>query len=531
MNDKDVPATPAEGYSAEPATGEIPAYQPPPPAAAVPTPGPPQWATTRPDTRGRKSMSRTAAVGVTLAFAFGLVVAMALSFTPAASWFGLSRNEADAAPPAAGQTAAGPAVVSGSNLQQGAVFVESNAAGNNQVVAFARSSEGKLKEIGRFDTGGAGSGGVEDASHGLVLGSPEGEVSPMHTGGRPEFLFVPNSGTDTITVFRVLPDRLQKVSVTSSGGEKPVSLTVNHGLLYVLNSGEFDDRFVTGPTSVIENCTTGQLPSVTGFRVSQNGTLTEIPSSTRLLSGQKDSGCAQVSFTPDGKQLLVTERIAGNVNKQTQVAKGLINTFNVRDDGTLAAQQMITPNGNGPFGFTFTKSGNVLVVQQNGGAAAPGAGELESYSLNQDCGFNAAPGSPCAALSAVGAPQPTHGTDSCWIALTTDDKLAFVTSPFGGGTIASYAIGKDGSPHLLYLDASAPDGKDVAHDDTGDGILDVALSHDNKWLYTFDILAGDLYGFTVNPNGSLTLVERRHVFNLPPLEAGGQGGPEGIAVF
>jgi hypothetical protein len=45
------------------------------------------------------------------------------------------------------------------------------------VVAFARSADGRLTEIGRYPTGGTGTGSFEDSSDGIVLGSADGESS------------------------------------------------------------------------------------------------------------------------------------------------------------------------------------------------------------------------------------------------------------------------------------------------------------------------------------------------------------------
>ena len=43
-----------------------------------------------------------------------------------------------------------------------AVFIMSNSADRNEVIAFARAADGTLHEFGRFPTGGRGSGGNND---------------------------------------------------------------------------------------------------------------------------------------------------------------------------------------------------------------------------------------------------------------------------------------------------------------------------------------------------------------------------------
>src|SRR5690349_20060661 len=89
----------------------------------------------------------------------------------------------------------------------GAVFVGTNHNNTNatspdepanQVVMYKRAADGSLSLVGRFDTGGQGSGpSVRFAGDGL--GSAH-SVQPSADG---KFLFVTNAGSDDITVFKV----------------------------------------------------------------------------------------------------------------------------------------------------------------------------------------------------------------------------------------------------------------------------------------------------------------------------------------
>lgn len=76
----------------------------------------------------------------------------------------------------------------------GAVFTMTNAAARNEVVSFARGSDGSLTEMGRFDTGGRGSGEPRLGSQG-----------PMTLSADNQWLLVANVGSDNISVFRVPP--------------------------------------------------------------------------------------------------------------------------------------------------------------------------------------------------------------------------------------------------------------------------------------------------------------------------------------
>jgi 6-phosphogluconolactonase (cycloisomerase 2 family) len=404
------------------------------------------------------------------------------------------------------------------DLRRGGVFLQSNEPAGNVVVAFSRDRQGKLHEVGRYPTGGTGSGSFEDSAQGLLLATSQGEVSPNQQLNRGDLLFASNAGSSTITAFQVGQNGLSVVDEVPSGGNKPVSLTVNHGILYVLNSGETDNRLILGPTTALENCTTGSLPSVSGFTVDPTGHLTQIPNSTRTLSDSKESGCAQVGFTPDGSHLLVTERVRHLPGQRTGDV-GSITSFAVRADGTLGARQVFDATGSGPFGFTFTKTGQLLTTEQNGGFANPGGGHAAAYQPQPD-----------GTLAPLGGSTANGQTDTCWIAVNSAGHLAYTAAPFGGGTITSYRVGDDGLT-LLKKSASAADGVTgaAAADRTDEGLTDLGLSSDGEYLYQLDSFEGVLYVFMTNPDGSLTPVEKHNVFKEKPFGAGGEAAPFGLA--
>ena len=82
--------------------------------------------------------------------------------------------------------------------------------------------------------------------------------------------------------------------VARSRGANPISLTVRGHLLYVLNAG---------------NATT--LANIHGFLV-LFGQLIPLPGSSRPLS-TASPGPAQIEFTPDGRQLVVTEKMTNRI--------------------------------------------------------------------------------------------------------------------------------------------------------------------------------------------------------------------------
>ncbi|MDQ7808735.1 beta-propeller fold lactonase family protein [Amycolatopsis sp. A133] len=501
----------------------------PHPFPAQGTPGPPAWAAAPPRRKGRRTLFAVLGVlVVAVVVAATAVVTLQFSGDDAAGAVPVAANgaPAPAGPPAtpagpapANAAAAGPRSIGDGNLREGAVYVQSNDETANEVVAFARKQDGTLREVGRYPTGGTGTGSFEDSAQGIVLGTSEAEASPIQNVDRAELLFVANAGSGSISVFRVQESGLELVGQTPSGGKRPVSLTVNRGLLYVLNSGEEDRRLILGPTSALENCGHGDLPSVTGFRVGPDGVLQAIEDSTRQLSGRARSGCAQVSFTPDGRTLVVSERIA-SLPGQAKEGKGAFDLFDVRYDGTLGRKQQVDPSGAGPFGFNFTKDGKLVSSEQNGGLANPGGGHAATYEITGD-----------RTLKAVNGSVSNAQTDSCWVAITDDQKFAFVSSPFNGGIISSYRLGADGSLTLAQPVATAPDGKDANNDVVGEGTTDMTLSRDSQFLYQLNSFTGSLWVFKVGAEGLLSFVEQHQVFQLQPFGKGGEAAPFGIAAF
>jgi 6-phosphogluconolactonase (cycloisomerase 2 family) len=88
--------------------------------------------------------------------------------------------------------------------------------------------------------------------------------------------------------------------------------------------------------------------------VTPQGQLAPIVGSTRRLSGLGGSGCAQISFNPDGDVLVVTERTANEEGPPGPDGdEGVIVTFKRATSGLLHGKTITDATGEGPFGFTF----------------------------------------------------------------------------------------------------------------------------------------------------------------------------------
>lgn len=349
----------------------------------------------------------------------------------AALWGCADSREVTGPPPPSFSRAAGDA-------SPGAVYVASNATTGNEILVFPRAADGALGAPSRFGTGGKGSGGGLGNQGGIVL-----------THGN-RWLLVVNAGSNEVSVFAVKHHRLELRDRVSSGGTQPVSVTAFRRLVYVLNAGG--------------------VGNITGFRLSERGRLRPVPHSTRPLSGPA-TGAAQVEFSPDGEELVVTEK-----------ATSTISTYVVEDDGLTEGPQPQPSVGETPFGFAFSRRGTLVVSEAFGGAA--GASALSSYDVSES-----------GELEVVSASVGTTQTAACWVVITQDSRFAYTTNT-GSNTISGYSLSRDGALTLLAVNG--------VNGTTGAGPIDMALSRNDRFLYTLNSSDGTISAFRVNANGSLT---------------------------
>ncbi|MBI5040875.1 MAG: beta-propeller fold lactonase family protein, partial [Gammaproteobacteria bacterium] len=297
----------------------------------------------------------------------------------------------------------------------GAVYTQSNAVDGNKILAFNRAGDGSLQAAGEYATGGLGSG--------TGLGNQNAVV--LSKDGR--WLFAVNAGSNQVSVFAVRSNGLTLMDTVDSGGVRPVSVTVDRDVLYVLNAGS---------------------DNIAGFHMSRHGKLAPLPASIRPLSGT-GTAPAQIAFSPDGDLLVVTEK-----------ATNRIDVYRIGEDGLATGQSVHPSVGQTPFGFAFDRRGRLLVSEAAGGAFE--ASSVTSYNVTQDGG-----------LQPISAAVPTTETAACWVVITGNGRYAYTTNA-GSGSLAGYAIGRDG--RLSLLD---PDGRSGV---TGAGStpIDMALSNNSR---------------------------------------------------
>src|SRR5258707_3402819 len=266
------------------------------------------------------------------------------------------------------------------NLHAGAVYVLTNET-NNTVAACRRNARGMLTPAGEFPTGGTGNPTPQPPDPTTDPLASQGALIITH-GNR--FLIAVNAGSNQISVLKIKKNDLELIDVVSSGGVRPISLTLHDDLLYVLNEGG--------------------TPNIAGFDVGEDGTLTQLAGSSRPLIDGGSADPAQIGFSHDGDLLVVTDK-SGN----------RLNTYSINDDGLPSPPIDNTSNGMTPFGFAFNNAGTLVVSEAFGGAANQSA--ASSYDAAEDGTLNVISGS-----------VPNSQSASCWVVITNNGKFAFVSN-------------------------------------------------------------------------------------------------------
>ena len=414
-----------------------------------------------------------------------------------------------------------------SALADGAVYAMTNhlsSAGGNNILVYHRASDGTLSLIQTIATTGGGSGTQLDPTDSLgsqgslILDEDDGRLFAVNTestakdsGADPDFpgTEVGDCNEGTISSFNVAADgTLTFVQKLPSGGLFPDSLTIHGHLLYVLNAG--------GPGAC------GISPNTTGFTL-RGANMTPLSGSTQPISpGMPPFGflncdnstgpfataefqCgnnppafprspAEVKFTPNGKQLVVTDK---GPNK--------IYVFPVLDDGTPGVPTVTKATGpNQPtyFGFAFDGESHVIVSEPFGATAViPAApfSAVSSFTIAHD-----------GSLQAISSSVPNSEGTSCWVVLAGQN--AYVGNN-ATSNISSYTIGSDGSLTLLAQSAAM-----VSH--PNDMAVAVEENTGASFLYALGAGNGTVGVWRIMANGSLTFVQSAPGL---PVNMGAQG--------
>jgi 6-phosphogluconolactonase (cycloisomerase 2 family) len=309
------------------------------------------------------------------------------------------------------------------------VYTETNQTAGNAVIVYSADPGGGLTQIASVPTGGTGTGTSPGSQGGVTLGD----------NGR--LLAVVNGGSNSVSVFSVdFSGQLRLIDTTSSGGIDPISVTINGLWVYALNAGS----------------------STTPANIAGSNLFFPNPVGAQPLNAAASSP-EQISYTPNGRDLLVTEK-----------ASNTIDVFPVNFFG-LAEPAVTTTvaTGTGPYGFAFNQNGDAIVSDA-------GISSLSSFSVNLN-----------GTLTAISGPVSDGQAAPCWVALTSNGREAF-TANAHSGNVSAYTVAPNGSLSLL---------SPAVQTSVNVGDTDLAVAG-NSTLYISDQPNFD--ASTITPSGALS---------------------------
>jgi 6-phosphogluconolactonase (cycloisomerase 2 family) len=353
--------------------------------------------------------------------------------------------------PAGEAGAAAPTPEAGPIVAPNAVYMLSNDATQNEIIEFTRAADGSLTTFGSFPTGGAGTG------------ASLGDQGALAFDPAKNLFYAVNAGDGSISLLALEADgTISLLSKIGSGGVAPNSITFHESTVYVLNAGS-----------------STAAPNITGFTVDPGG-LVAIKDATASLSGPATVGGAEILFVAGGSALVVTERLANNID-----------VFALTDGApTSAAPTTVFAEpgpsgavpGSEPFGFALTAEGQIVVSEAWSGTA--GLSSSSTFSVTAS-----------GTLTEITTGLMSGQSGACWT--TVVGKYAYETNT-ASGTVSQYAIAADGTLSLVGSGLAGTAGG------TGAGSTDLTSSADGKYLYVHNG-TGALSIFSLSPaDGTLT---------------------------
>ncbi len=331
------------------------------------------------------------------------------------------------------------------------VYTQSNQTDANEIIVYKKFNNGQLQYMGSYPTGGTGTGGG--------LGN-QGSVAVSENG---QWLLAVNAGSNSVSLFKITSQSLQLVCTAPSGGMRPVSVTQYGKLVYVLNAG-------------------GE-GNISGFKIEHNLQLTAIPQSVKPLSSMA-AGAAQISFTRNGKVLVVTEK-----------ATNKIISYSINSYGQPGMMHQITSANTTPFGFAVGRFGNIYVSEAAGGT--PNASTVSSYKVSPDGNITLTQG-----------PIGTNQTAACWVVVTKNNRHAYTTNT-ASNSISAFSIHPFSGNVQLQSEIAAA---------TEAGPIDATVSSDSKFLYVLNGASHSIQSYRISQSGALS-----HIQTITGVTAGANG--------
>lgn len=320
---------------------------------------------------------------------------------------------------------------------QSAIYVMSNETDTNRILVFNLETDGSLNFASSVSSGGKGFGNR--------LGS-QGGVSVSNNG---KWLFAANSGSNSVSSFRIDSKGLTLVSTVSSKGINPVSIACHENLVAVANAGDNGNIVL--------------------FKLSAAGALSEIPGASKDL-GNTPTVPGQVSFTRDGMMLVASL-------KQTNK----IVAYKLNTNGEFGTFYEIATNSPVPFGFAIGTNNQLYVTEA-------GENKVSVYGLSAN------------GLKNLVTPFIPNQIGPCWATALANGKYFYVANA-GTNNVSGFKVNDNNSFTMLSNGIVATSGQRT---------IDIVSSADSKFVYTLNAESKSIRQYAVNPDGQLTIISDRY---------------------
>ena len=379
----------------------------------------------------------------------------------------------------------------------GSIYMQTNGL-KNEIIHYARLSNGKLAELGRISTGGKGSGTYKPiydkpSEPNAFEGVSSVILTPDHKN-----LFTTNGGDNSVSSFAIgasgIPTLIdvQPTGQTvrgRSGTAKTLAYAPRTKTLYVGHA--------FGPDHIHS------------FSVN-NGKLTLRADTASVNTPAKtDRVMTQIVLSPDGKFLMGLllfdhepkinhggDPVAADVAVSNVNDKDGLVVFPVKDNGDLGAPRIQDAGGAAGFSAEFLHGSNDTFITTYAGGNGLAMGKINGSGMVTH--------SPIVKIdTSKGMPS-----EQCWLAITPDNKQVLATA-FGYSSVSSYKIA--GGALQIAKDPAAPavpgDGTFKALDGlVSSGPNDNLLSPDGKYFYQIYPNASKLISYKLSSDGALTKI-------------------------
>lgn len=366
------------------------------------------------------------------------------------------------------------------NGNRGAVYAMSNKLSQNSIIAYVRNARDQFVFLGEFATGGRG--GILDNGDGSnpLISQNSVVVTPNK-----RFLLTVNAGSNSVTVFRILPNfRLRIVSIRRVFGKGPMAIAVHpRGSLVYVASADADGKNAA-PASA--------MGALTGFVLNRHGQLFRIRRSFRQLPTRP----GDVVFAVDGNSIVVASN--NPFSDQLPRTSEAILSYRVLRGGRLtrlpvdgaSSTRPGMPKGRSPpviIGIDIVRVRGVqyVVVPE---IRPMQTGSVSTFRLDHRGRLRLVQADVLTGNSINDGEQA-----ACWIVFNSKKDKFFVSNT-ATDTVSTFQFKRGRSTLLKAVAASGQSSLD--------GAIDMAISPDDKFLFVHGGVQGEVGVFRIRNNGA-----------------------------